>query len=1075
MFKKLMLFSLSIFLACFSAQAQNMTVTGKVTDSNGEALMGAGVIVSGTRNGTMTDIDGNFSLAVDKLPVNLEVSFIGCKTETHTADGNPKLIVLQSDNILDEVMVVGYGVQKKVNLTGAVSQITSEDMVDRPINKMTQALQGQIPNLNISFSSGKPGTSGTLNIRGTTSINGGSPLVLIDGIPGDLDRVNISDVESISVLKDASASAVYGARAAFGVILVTTKNASEGSVNVNYQCNFGWSTHATSTDFITTGYDNARINDTAFYNNKGTHLFTYTDSQWNELYIRRNDKVENPDRPWVTVENVNGRDRYAYYANFDWFNYLYSKARPRMNHDISISGKANKVSYLLSGSYSDETGIFRIAPDKERRYTVMSKIGVDLTKWLSISNTTRYFQSSYAWTGFNQSYTPSGADTIGSNDAQFYSPYYHYHAQYVPFNPDGTLTGNSEKSNYTMGFGMHAIQENGKSKGKENRSEFQNTVQATFHIIDGLNLIANYTYKQENFNRYYRSVPVQYSLYVGEMANWNWDALSRNQLTERTSRTNSHIVNVYANFDRNFGKHHVGVMAGYNQENVYYKSLLSWNTALLSDSLNDMSLATGTASVVGNQWEYALMGVFGRLNYDYAGRYLVELSGRYDGSSRFPKNSRFAFFPSLSVGYRISEEPFMKGAKKYLDNLKIRYSYGSLGNQDVSYYAYIPSMSVGNSGWLNSSGNVEKQTQAPSPVADNLTWEVATSHNIGLDIDMFGNRLNFCADLYQRETTGMLTTGAQLPNVFGAAEPKENAADLRTRGFELSLGWRDSFRIGSHNFSYSVKGILSDYQAEITRFDNPTGLLSQYRVGQKIGEIWGYKYDGFFMTDEEAAEYTSRINVTSVMQRSVPGYYAGDIKILDLDGNKVINAGANTVDNPGDRCLLGNSTPRYSYGLTLSASYFGFDIYVFFQGIGKRDWYPGGEAEMFWGPYSRPYASFIPSDFESKVWTPDNTNAYFPRLQGYLALGGEMTQVNSMYLQNAAYCKLRNLTIGYTVDPKLTRRIGISNIRVFVSGENICTWSALDTKYIDPEETLSGDARTYPMSRSWSIGASISF
>lgn len=1066
---------LALFLSCLVMTAQVKTVTGKVVDGKGEPLIGAGVAVTGTNKGTTTDVDGHFVLTVDRLPVNLSVSYIGFSTAEVTASGGAEITVtLKEDTILDEVLVVGYGVQKKVNVTGAVSQITAEEMVDRPISKMTQALQGQVPNLNITFSSGKPGTSGSLNIRGTTSINGGSPLVLIDGVPGEIDRVNIGDVESISVLKDASASAVYGARAAFGVILVTTKNAREGSVNVNYSCNFGWATHATSTDFITTGYDNARLNDQAFFNNKGTHLFHYTDAQWNEMYIRRGDKVENPERPWVVVENVAGKERYAYYGNFDWFNYFYSKARPRMSHDVSVSGKNKGVSYLLSASYNDETGIFRVAPDKERRYSVLSKIGTDVTKWFTLSNTTKYFRSSYTWKGFNQSYTPSGNDKIGSSDAQFYSPYYHYHPQYVPFNPDGTLTGNSGMSNYTMGFGLHAIQENGKSKGQENRSEFQTTFEARFKIIEGLNLIANYTFKQENFDRYYRSVPVQYSLNVGEMVTWNWDALSRDQLTERESRHLSHIANVYANFDRTFGSHHVGAMAGFNQESVTYKTLTAANTALLSETLNDLSLATGTPQLFGNQWDYALRGAFGRVTYDYGGRYLLELSGRYDGSSRFPKKSRFAFFPSLSAGYRLSEEPFMKPLKRYFDNIKIRYSYGSLGNQDVAQYAYITSMSISNSSWLDSAGNIRKQTSSPAPVADNLTWEVATTHNLGLDIDMLSSRLNFSADIYQRSTTGMLTTGAQLPNVFGAAEPKENAADLRTRGFELSLGWRDTFKIGSHPFSYSVKGILSDYQAEITRFDNPTNLLSQYRVGQKLGEIWGYVYDGFFKTDAEAEEYTGRVNTRSIQGREVPGYYAGDIRIRDLNGDNVINQGANTLDDPGDRCIIGNSTPRYSYGITLTASYFGFDLYLFFQGIGKRDWYPTNETEMFWGPYSRPYASFIPSDFEGKVWSEDNQNAYFPRLQGYL-VSYELGRANTMYLQNAAYCKLRNATLGYTVDPKLTKRIGISNIRVFVSGENIFTWSGLKTKYIDPEETYSGDARTYPMSRTWSVGATISF
>ena len=436
-------------------------VRGKVTDQNGDPLVGA-MVYSKTdmTRSSVTDLDGNFSLEVPSDDV-IMVSLLGFKDmeiPASSATANMSIPMQQDISTLDEVVVVGYGVQKKVNVTGAVSQIKADEMSDRPVLKMTQALQGQVPNLNITFSSGQPGKSSSIDIRGTGSINGGEPLILIDGIPGSLDNINVNDVESISVLKDASASAVYGARAAFGVILVTTKSAEEGTVNVDYQGSFGVSTHAVCTDFVTDAWTNSRINDQAFFNSKGTHLFNYSDEQWNELYIRRNDKVENPERPWVVVTNVNGKDRYNYYGNFDWFNYLYKRFRPKTSHSLSVSGTQKKVKYLISGNYSDEQGIFRISPDRYNQYGMMVKVGADVTKWLTISNTTRFYKTSYNWTGYNQSYTPDNEYPIGSSDAQFYSPYYHYHPQYVPVNPDGTLTGNSEMSNYTMGFGLHAIQ-----------------------------------------------------------------------------------------------------------------------------------------------------------------------------------------------------------------------------------------------------------------------------------------------------------------------------------------------------------------------------------------------------------------------------------------------------------------------------------------------------------------------------------------------------------------------------------------------------------------------------------------
>lgn len=1063
-------------------QQQKRHISGKVTDEDGEPIIGANIVEKGTTNGAVTDIDGNFTLEVDENS-SLQISYIGYLSVNINISGKTEINVTLQEDLkgLEEVVVVGYGTQKKVNLTGAVSQITAEDMKDRPITKMTQALQGVIPNLNVTFGSGQPGTSGNLNIRGTTSINGGSPLVLIDGVPGNIDRINVNDVASISVLKDASASAVYGARAAFGVILITTKTPKAGKMQVNYQNNYAWTTHAIKTNFITDGYTNAKINDDAFYRARASHLFHYTEEDWAEMEARIGDRTENPNRPWVVVKQVGERDRYNYYGNFDWFNYFYSEYRPKQSHDLNISGSTDETRYLVSGNFSREDGIFKINPDVENRYNFRAKLDSDVTKWLNISSNTRYFKSIYNWTGFNQAYTPSSDNLIGSADAQFYVPYYHYHPQYVPFNPDGTLTGNSEMSNYTMGFGLHAIQENGKSKGRSSYSEFSTTFQAVMSLSKNLTLTGNYTYTQDLFQRYYRSTKVMYSVYPGVLQNWNWAALNTDQLTERNYTNDMHVINAFANYHKSFNQHNIQVMAGFNQELLQYKNIQVSGTDLLSETLNDLDLVTGEDPMMnGGAIEYATRGVFGRINYDYAGKYLVEISGRYDGTSRFPKKSRFGFFPSLSAGYRISEEEFFSSFKDVIDNLKIRYSYGTLGNQDVSYYAYIASMAAQTSNWTQN-GSFVKRVVVPSPVADQLTWESATTSNIGIDLDILKNKLSLVVDLYTRDTKDMLTQGKKLPAVFGASEPKENAADLRTKGYEISLSWRDMFRLANKPFNYSITTIFADATSKITKFDNPTGLLSSYRVGQQIGEIWGYTYDGFFKTDEEAQEYTSRINYTSVAPRnnSVVGlgaYSAGDIKILDLNGDNIISSGAGTVDNPGDMKRIGNSTPRYSYGVSLSANWNGIDFYALLQGIGKKDWYPSSEATMFWGPFSRAYSSFIPTDFMDNVWSSENPNAYFPRLLGYIALSSELSRPNTMYLQDVGYCKLRNLTIGYSLPERIIKTASISGLRVYASGENLVTWTKLRSKYIDPEETMvNSDARTYPMGKTFSFGVELTF
>lgn len=1061
-----------------NSQQNERQITGTVIDEQGEPIIGANVVERGTTNGTITDFNGSFSLSVNQDAVLL-ITYIGyLPIEMAVSSQSNLTVTLKEDTQkLEEIVVVGYGTQKKVNLTGAVTQITAEEMKDRPISRMTQALQGIIPNLNITFGSGQPGQSGTLNIRGTTSINGGSPLVLIDGIPGDIDRMNVNDVESVSVLKDASASAIYGARAAFGVILVTTKKAKEGKFQIDYTGNFGWTTHAVNTDFITSGYWNAKLNDEAMYNALGNTTTRYTDEDYEELWARVNDKSEHPDRPWVVIKkNAAGQDMYRYYANYDWFNYFYSKYRPQQNHNVSITGSTDRIKYLITGNYSREEGIIKVRPDISNRYNFRAKIDSDLNNWLTISSNTRYFRSTYDWYGHETNYSRVTNDVTSSN------PLYHAHPFYVPFNPDGTLTGYSGVNSYSIAYGYHAILENGKSKGQKTNSEFATTIQAVIKLMKGLTLTGNYTFTQDLYQQYYRAVRVQYSKYPGMLENYAVGALNRDRLTETMRSTLYHVTNIFGNYETSIGNHNIKAMAGFNQELRKFKTLTGSGQELLSETLNDLNFSTAEELVNGGGEEWALRGAFYRLNYDYAGKYLFETSARYDGTSRFPKEDRFGFFPSFSLGWRISEEVFFNPLKNIVNNLKVRYSFGTLGNQDVSTYAYISSMSTG---MINYLVNNERLTVVnnPAPVARTLTWEKSVTNNIGLDADFLDNRLSLSVDYYIRDTKDMLTLSKTLPKVFGATEPKENAADLRTKGYELTLSWRDKFKLMGKPFTYNVTAILADNSSKITKFDNPTGLLSTYRVGQKLGEIWGYRYDGYFKTTEEAQEYAKHVNQDKINKRRVQAptaelkmLQAGDIKILDLNGDGEIDTGANTFDNPGDREIIGNETPRYSYGLSGTASWNGFDFYVLFQGIGKQNWYPHLECQQFWQVYARPYGSFIPKNFQDKIWSPENPDAYFPRVIGYIAQNSELSVANDMYLQDLAYCKLRNLTIGYTLPSSLTNKVKIDRLRFYVSGENLFTWTKLDTDYIDPEETMNDPtARTYPMGKTFSFGVELSF
>lgn len=1057
-------------------------LTGTVTDiQTGQPLEGVTIAVKGGNVLGLSDAAGKFRVRTGQGDVILIFTLVGFEPRElqpgESAALNVQLKATVSD--LEEVVVVGYGEQKKVNLTGAVSTVSGEEFEDRPVTQLTQALQGQVPNLNVVFGSGQPGTSGSVNVRGNTSINGGGPLILIDGVLGTLDRINVNDVESVTVLKDASAAAVYGARGAFGVILVTTKSGKkDGQTDINYSTNIGYTTHATKTDFITSGYWNAKINDEAMYNALGYRTTRYTDEDYEELLARVNDKTEHPDRPWVVIkQDASGRDIYRYYANFDWFNYLFDDKRPRQDHNLSISGKSGKTSYALSGALSNEQGIFNINPDRYKRHNLRAKVATDLKDWLTVSNNMHFFKSSYDWHGFSTNF-----NQVSNNVSN--TPSYHYHPIYVPRNPDGTLTGYSGINSYPVGYGLHNALESGTMLGYSRGTELSNTTEAVIRLAKGLTLTGNYTYREYRSDYSYRQTRQYYSKFPGIMELSSLGALNQDRLNESMSKYYWNFINIFGNYQTSFGQHNFSATAGFNQEDRTYKRVGGVGQDLLSESLNDLNLVVGERQFNGGADEWAVRGGFYRLNYDYAGRYLLETSGRYDGTSRFPKSSRFGFFPSFSAGWRISEEPFFNDLKNKVSNLKVRYSYGSLGNQEVSTYAYISAMSTGQISYLVD-GQRLNVTNNPNPVANSLTWESITTSNLGLDLGLFNNRLTVEADYYVRDTKGMLSVTRTLPEVFGAPEPRENAADLRTKGFDLMIGWQDNFQLAGKPFGYHVRGVLGDYTSTITKFDNPANLLGNniYREGQRLGEIWGYSYDGFFKTTEEAQAWAAQVNQDQINRRRVQAptaelrmLQAGDIKILDLNGDGIISQGLNTLDDPGDRRIIGNDQPRYSFGLTLGGNWNGIDVTAFFQGVGRRHWYPNLESQAFWSVYARPYDSFIPADFPDKIWSPENPDAYFPFLRGYTAQNSELSVANDMYLQDLAYLKLRNLTVGYTLPGRWTTKVGIARARFFFTGDNLHTWTKLESDYIDPEQVMTDNTgRSYPMGRVISFGAQIGF
>ena len=1183
--------------------AQNREVSGKVLDANQQPLVGVAVLVDGTTKGVTTSENGTFKIQVPSGEAVLQVTCLGYLPQKVTVPSsrNSITIYLQEDAImLDATVVIGYGTQKKVNLTGAVATVGSKELENRVTHSLGSMLQGSVAGLNITTSSGKPGSTPAINIRGVNSINSADPLVLIDGVVGDLNRVNPNDVESISVIKDASAAAVYGARAAFGVILVTTKNGSaqDGKATVRYSGRFGWEEATTSTDYENRGYWSVYTVNKFWQADSGTNYVKYNDHDMQQLLARVNDRTEHPDRPWVVEEIRNGRKQWVYYGNYDWWDMLFQQRRPVQQHNISLSGGTKDIKYLVSGAYDRQEGIQRAHPDVYNKYNLRAKLDFRINRWATLSNNTSFFSSNYKSLG------------DGSVDNTIAYSARHALANFPMKNPDGSWLYSTPYLDYKIANGRHILLNEGTHRNVDRSNDFSNTTRLVITPFKTLSITGDFTYRLYQNRNTSRSSAMNYREYPdGPLLAYDTGA-GMNQLDEVVQTRNYYSANVYANYDETFGEaHHVSATAGFNYETWSSKNVSVAGINLSSINLDDLNLATGSpteGAYGGGQNEYALAGFFARINYDYKGRYLFEVSGRYDGSSRFAPGNRWGLFPSASAGWRISEEPFFGNAKDLVDNLKLRASFGSLGNQNVSsYYTYMrlitnkanydetfgeahhvsatagfnyetwssknvsvaginlssinlddlnlatgsptegaygggqneyalagffarinydykgrylfevsgrydgssrfapgnrwglfPSASAGwriseepffgnakdlvdnlklrasfgslgnqnvssyytymrlitNKDFSNYTfdGSIKgKYSSLGAPVASDLTWETAQQWDLGLDLTMLNNRLNFTGDVYIRDTKDMLTDGMALPGVYGADSPSMNSAELRTKGYELSVSWRDQFKLAGKPFEYSVGFNLSDYKSVITKYDNnPNKSLTNltkgdYYVGMEIGEIWGFKTDGFFKTTEEAQAYAKEVDLSYSTGRLTGGWQAGDLKFVDLDGNGVWGVGNDTVDKPGDRTILGNSLPTLSYGINASIRWMGFDASVFFQGTGNHYWYPHGEMMPFWGCYSYPYLSYLPTDFLGKVWAEDNPNSYFPRARAYSSSGGYLSKVNDRYLQNIRYLRLKNLTVGYTIPATLTKKAGIDQIRIYFSGENLCYWSPL--------------------------------
>ena len=1045
-------------------QNDTYTLTGTVLDQNGIPVIGANVIEKGTTNGTVTDFDGNFSIQVNKNSV-LTVSFIGYVSQEVAVKGGNKLnITLKEDSqALDEVVVVGYGTQKKVNLTGAVEQVTSEVFDNRSVPNVTQALQGSIPNLNINITDGKPTRTASFNVRGTTSIGqGGDALVLIDGVEGDPSMLNPNDIASVSVLKDAASAAIYGARGTFGVVLITTKEPNKDKTSITYSGNFSLQRPATTPNFVTDGYEYASHFYEAYnaWNNYSADPKNINKTQefslgWLDEFKRR--KEAGITEEWA-IDPATGK--YIYYGNTDYYGELYKKNTFAQDHNLSVSGNNGKLNYYVSGRFYGYDGLFKYNTDDYKTMNLRAKGSIQVFDWLKIENNMEFSNMDY--------HNPMN---VGEGGSIWRNLADEGHPSSPIYNPDGTFTHSAA---YTIGDFIY-----GKNGIDTRNRVLRNTTGFTASFLDNkMHVRGDFTFRNTDNSQTQRRVAVPYSTTEGVIS---YLSTKYNDLQEYKTETNYVATNIYADYEDTFNEaHYFKGMIGYNYEQSTYNGLKVLRNGLLFEDSENINMALGDAITTSgeyNRWRVA--GGFFRFNYAFKDRYLVEVNGRYDGSSKFPVDQQWAFFPSISGGWRLSEEAFWNVKPEVLSDIKIRASYGSLGNGNVDPYSYMELLSIYTSDRVLN-GLKNKYTNAPGVMPDGLTWETATTTDVGADFGTLNGRLRFSGDYYIRKTTDMYTVGETLPDIFGATSPKGNYADMTTRGWEITLTWRDQFQLADKPFNYEIRGTLSDYISTIDRYNNKDGKLSDYYAGQRVGEIWGYVTEGLFQSQEEIDNHADQTLIQSSSQRVT---YPGDVKIKDLNGDGVIDYGQNTVDDHGDKTIIGNSLPRFSYSMNLSADWNNFFFSAFFQGVGRQHWYPSNEC-IFWGQYNRPYNN-LPEWHLDNYWTEDNRDAYLPRYAGYNSSLKSTTQTR--YLQNVAYIRLKNLQLGYNLPQTVTSKLRMQNARVYISAENLWCWSPLykhtrdlDVTNIngsDPDLTDggSGDGHSYPQMTSISLGVSLTF
>lgn len=1040
--------------AVATAMAQH-TVSGTVTDLNGEPLAGVAVMVqdSPSPTGTTTDLDGTWSLSVSPDAV-LEFSSLGYRPVTVNVNGRGDIDVsLEEDReILDEVVVVGFATQKRINLTGSVSTVDSKAFESVPVQNAVQALQGKIPGLHISSTTGQLNSKATMQVRGLATIGEGSlaqTLVLIDGMEGDLYSINQQDIESITVLKDAAASSIYGSRAPFGVILVTTKKGKEGKATVNYNNSFRFSTPLNLPQEMDSYTWATFFNDAARNSGRGDWIAQETmqrirDYMDGKIFYNTTPRSDNPNLWNTGYSQAND--------NIDYYDVFYKDVTFEQEHNLSVSGGTDKINYYVSANYLMQDGKMNWTGDGLKRYNLAGKLEARLSRYATLLYNARFTRSDYHQPTMMTN--SSFFEAIGRQSWPI-GPLY---------DPNGFL------------FNDHVLRMKDGGQTTQSSSRLAQQVQLTITPLKGWRIIADFNYRYDQYFGHQDAFQVSQMAVDGVTVGSTW---WNNWTNEHANRTDYININAYSDYEHTIGRHYFKVMAGFQAENNNYRNVYATINGILTPSSIAIDTATGLGQngaaiapqVGGGYTSWSTAGFFGRLNYNYDDRYMVEANFRYDGSSRFRVQNRWGFFPSFSAGWNIANEPFFTPAKPWVDMLKLRGSYGLLGNQytDTPYPTYSAVGYDLNAGLWLIDGKQTNISWAPELVSMSLSWEKIYSMNIGIDFALFRNRLTGSFDYFIRQTKDMVGPAEELPVILGTAVPVANNTDLETKGWELEIGWRDQLKNG---FAYGVNLVLFDSQGTITRYSNPSGTLSKNYAGKKWGEIWGYETIGIAKTQEEMDAHLATLPNGGQTYLGMD-WAAGDIMYADLNNDGKVDGGAGTLDDHGDRRVIGNTTPRYNFGIDITMEYKGFDFRLFLQGTGKRDSFQG--SYYFWGAYNDVWWSMGTTVHEDYFRdNPDhylglNIDSYYPRpLWGTY----KNLQTQTRYLQNAAYLRIKNVQLGYTIPPALTKKIGIDRLRIFFSGENLATFTKM-IKLFDPETIGTSMGNSYPLSRTWSFGLSV--